>query len=315
MKKLITTLLRHWVKTPVKISLTLLAVALGTGILILSFSASQIIQDEITSSMNKDGIVLQVVNGEWGDNGQIEMERPSNFDASVTSKLVTDSSTILYSAVVSNIPVQYLTVNGKSYQIRSAIGTDQSYLQVFSLDIIAGSPMTQTDYDTGLKKVWVSRETAEILFNSPENAIGKQVSPPATVNRRGDESTTINYYSVAGVYENPSEVARRAYGIADVIFPVTSMVSGNNMSKRILDFMAGSMVIRSSSTSIEKVTAEVNQVIANNYGDDIKVTVWEGNSRGVSTYMEELRQTVSIFSVSVRILGIVLLLNKLPRYF
>ncbi|MBN2617737.1 MAG: ABC transporter permease [Spirochaetales bacterium] len=311
MKKLITMLLRHWVKTPVKISLTILAVALGSGILILSFSASAIIEDEITSLMNKDGLVLQVANGEWGDDGQIDQERPTQWDTTIREKLITDSSSITYASMILNMPVPYITVNGKSYQARNALGTDKSYLKVFGLEIVAGVEMTDEDFDSGLKKVWLSEESANILFGSAEAAIGKQVTPPASGMGRRESEATITHYSVAGVYENPTEVARRAYAIADIIFPMTAMMpSNNNRGMSMLNFLAGNLVVKSDSTSVDKVSAEINQVVENNFGEDIKVTVWEGNSRGVSTYMDELRQTVSIFSISVRILGIVLLLTS-----
>ncbi|QEN03391.1 ABC transporter permease [Thiospirochaeta perfilievii] len=310
MKKLITMLLRHWTKTPVKISLTILAVALGTGILILSFSAGSIIENEINSIMSSDGIVLQVANGEWGDDGQIEQERPTQWDRTIVEKLVSDSSTVTNAALILNMPIDYLTINGISYQVRNSLGTDTSYLNVYSLDIVAGLEMTDEDYNTGLKKVWISEETAETLFGSADNALGQKISPPAFRRGRDQDDYAVSYYSVEGVYETPSEVARRAYSIADVIFPVTSMMPSNSGGKNMLDFMAGNLVIKSESTSIEKVTADINNVVATNYGDDINVTVWEGNPRGESTYMEELRQTVSIFSISVKILGIVLLLTS-----
>lgn len=310
MKKLISTLLRHWVKSPVKISLTLLAVALGTGILILSFSAGTIIEDEIVSLMNKDGMVIQVANGEWGSDGTIDQERPAQWDKNIMDKLVSDSSYITDVSLLLRVPVNNLSTNGKAYDIRNIIGSDPSYLDIYSLNIVEGLRMTDQDYDSGITKIWMSEATAEIMFGSSAAAIGKKVSPPGNDQSGRRVNFLISQFTVAGVYENPTEVARRAYGIADVIFPATSMLPSTNNRSSILDFLSGNLVVKSKSTSIDKTASEINQIVAANYGDDINVVIWEGNYQGESSYMNELRQTVSIFTVSINILGIVLLLTS-----
>ena len=311
MKKFITLLLRHWVKTPIKISMTILAVALGTGILILSFSVGSILENEIISKMNDDGVILYAVNGEWNSEGEPEMERPGNWDSQVYDILKSDGMTISDVALIVPFPIPDITVNGKSYQIRNAIGTDHSYLDVFSLDILYGESMSEEDFNTGKKKAWISEETAILLFGSPEAAIGQTIAPPGKEEdgqnnrRRG----LITKYFVTGVYENPTEVARRSYGIADVIFPVTSFFPMEK-GQAVLDWLSGRMVFKSSSNSVEKAGAELSTIVRNNYGVDSPVITWEGEPLGTSTYMEELRQTITFFSVSVNILGIVLLLTS-----
>lgn len=309
MKKIISMLIRHWIKTPVKMSLTVIAVALGTGILILSFSAGSIIENEIKTLLSQEGTVLQVVNGEWGSDGSIEQERPATWDYSITEKLVTDSSSITDVSVLFTMPIPNLSANGKSYQVRTAYGTDTSYLNIFGLDIVSGVEMTEEDFDSGLKKIWISEESATVLFGSADAAIGQKLIPPGSNQTRGRRQFRISQFSVAGVYESPTEVARRAYGIADVIYPVTAMLPGDGGLK-MLDFISGTLVIKSSSTSVEKVQAEVASVVENNFGFDISVTTWEGTPTGTSQYMEELRQTIAIFSTSIKILGIVLLLTS-----
>jgi len=310
MKKLLTMLLRHWIKTPVKITLTILSVALGTGILILSFSSSSIIEDEIKKLMNNDGTILQVVNGTWGANGQIEQIRPSQWDYTVLDKLISDSSSIKNVALIFPMSIPNLNANGKVYNIRRAIGTNLSYLDVFSLKVINGVPMTKQDFDTGAPKLWISEDTAKIMFGSGEKAIGQLVTPPNFQMGNRNERAVIKQFTVTGVYEAPSEVSRRAYGIADIIYPLTAMLPTTNQGSQILNFLAGKMVLRSSSSSKEKVIAEIQTIITNNYSPDVSVTVWEGDMEGESKYMDELRQTVSIFSISVKILGIVLLLTS-----
>ena len=124
------------------------------------------------------------------------------------------------------------------------------------------------------------------------------------------EQNVIISFNVTGVFETPPEVARRAYGIGDVLFPYTSLLPSGGNVQQMLDFMSGLFIIRSEGASAARTAAAVNQVLAAGYGDDIDVLVWEGSVNGESNYMEELRNTVSMFSVSVNILGIVLLLTS-----
>lgn len=308
-------LIRHWVKSPVKILMTISAVALGTGILIISFSAGAVLESEVLSKMNESGVILYGANGEWNTDGSLELARPGELDQQVLDTLVVEGASITEAAIIMENPVDEMTVNGKTYQLRSSVGTSPSYFDIFSLEIIAGNNMSQDDYDSGFKRVWISEDTAVMLFGSAEAAVGQYVAPPGSRFNRGpgggrNEQTLITQYSVAGVFANPSEVARRSYGVADVIVPLTSMLPSGDFAARMLDFMSGQFVVKSSSTSVEKAQAEMASIIANNYGYDTNFISWEGSPNGQSTYMEELRQAVAIFTVSVNILGIVLLLTS-----
>jgi putative ABC transport system permease protein len=312
MKKFFTLLLRHWVKTPIKIMLTLSTVALGTGILILSFSADKILSEQVVSKINDKGIIAYAANGEWSTDGDLEMERPGQWDSNIFDRLISDSASINQAALILDDPFTEVTVNGQAYILRSSMATDASYFDIFSLEIIAGVPMTQEDYDGGFKKVWISEETAIILFGSSELAVGQKVIPPGLRFQRnnGRSQDLLTQYTVAGIYGNPPEVARRSYGISDLLTPVTAIMPSGDNAARMMDFMSGRFVVRSSETSVDKVHSDISQIIENNYGYDVNLVVWEGTPKGESSYMEELRQAVSIFTVSVNILGIVLLLTS-----
>lgn len=315
MKKFFKILMRHWVKTPVKILLTISSVAIGTGILVLSFSAGKILDEQVVSKMNENGIIVYAANGEWSTDGSLEMERPSQWDTDIFDTLISDSSLITAVSMIHDNPFPEVTVDGISYALRSSVGTDPSYFDVFALEIINGTPMTEADYTSGFKKVWISEESAVQFFGSAERAVGQTIIPPGNSFQRGPggegrSQSLLTQYSVAGVYASPSEVARRSYGISDLIFPMTALIPSGDNASRILDFMSGNMVIKSNTTSIDKVSSELSQIVENNYGYEISLVVWEGTPKGESSYMEELRQTVSIFSISVNILGIVLLLTS-----
>jgi ABC-type antimicrobial peptide transport system permease subunit len=314
MKKFLSMFLRHWRKSPVKLTLTVLSVALGTGILILSFSAGSIIKDRVTDGMAKNGTVLYVANASINSDGSQERVRPSEWDTLAPAKVVAESGAVAAAAIIADVNFDEIAVNGTSYRLRSSVGTSPEYFDVFMLDIIAGVPMQATDVSSSSKKAWISEQLAITLFGSAEAAIGQQVQPPGMMFRRGpgegENRTVITYYAITGVFSNPTEVARRSYGIADLVFPYTSMLPAGMNATFQLRMMAGTFVVRTSIASEKKAEAAIRSVLSAAYGEDgedVSVLMWEGSARGASTYLEQLRQAISIFTVSVNILGLVLL--------
>ena len=313
MKKFITMLLRHWSKSPMKVVLTIAALALGSGILVLSLSAASILNKEVAGQLNTNGVILYVANGKWNSNGSVEKDRPAEWDSTAADTVLTDIESVKNAAVIYTVLFRNITTEGTSYDLRSAVGSDPQYFEVFSLDIVSGLPMTQEDIKRGLKKVWITEDVAVQLYGSAEAAIGKYIQPPGErIHRRssGREQNVIPSFSVTGVYKNPSEVARRAYGISDFIFPYTSILPSGGNVQRMLNFMSGMFVVRSTASSVLQTTAALNQTLSRKYGEGTDILVWEGSTQGKSAYMEELRNTVKMFTVSVNILGILLLVTS-----
>ncbi len=311
MKKFLVVLFRQWAHSPIKVLLTLLAVSLGTFILILSFSVTNIIDEKVTDVLNAQGVIVHVANGTWDSEGNVDQTRPSEWDTSAGDYLISDTDSVEYTAIVSFSPFMELNVGGTSYNLRSSIATEPSYFDVFDLEVIAGVPMSEEDVSLGSRKVWLSEETAVLLFGSAEDAIGQWVQPPGFTMGRGmnsQEQNMVIQYSVAGVYETPSEITRNSYGIGDLLVPFTSFLPQGANASMAMNRMAGTMVIKSSETSVESAEAAIRQTLTQNYGDDIDIIVWEGSMRGETSYMQDLRKTVNVFTVSVNILGIVLML-------
>src|SRR5512136_2101327 len=121
MKKFLTMILRHWRKSPVKITLTVLSVALGTGILIISFSAGAIIEDRVTAGMAKTGSVLYVSNATWKTDGTLERNRQAEWDTEAPEKVVAESGVVSAAAIVDTPPFDSITANGATYRLRSAV--------------------------------------------------------------------------------------------------------------------------------------------------------------------------------------------------
>jgi len=312
MKKFISMMLRHWRKSPVKITLTVLSVALGTGILILSFSAGAIIKDRVTAGMAKSGSVLYVSNATWNADGTLESVRPSEWDSDAPSKVVAESGVVKAATIVDTPPFDSVSVKGVTYRLRSAVATGPEYFEIFSLETVVGAPMTADDLAQGKKRVWISENLATILFGSAESAVGQQIQPPGMLINRGPRNqqksqNLITQYTVTGVFKDPSEVARRSYGIGDLVYPYTSMITAGGNATFELKMMAGTFVVKATTASVKRAQAAIAETLVRDYGQDVSVAVWEGSVRGPSTYLEQLRQTISIFTVSVNILGLVLL--------
>lgn len=203
------------------------------------------------------------------------------------------------------------TYDGTSYDLRNSVATESSYFEVYDLNLVAGISMSDEDVDLGSKKVWISEETAQIIFGSAENAIDKWIQPPGSMMNRGlskKSENVVTQYKIAGVYETPSEIKRKVYGIGDLIVPYTSMLPGSMNIEFAKNMMSAALVVKSNQNSVEEVEQSISQVVYQNYGEDVDLLVWEGSSDGESTYMQDLRETVEVFTVSINILGLVLML-------
>ncbi len=310
MRKFLTMLLRSWAASPIKIILTMLTVAFGTAILMLSFSISDVLETEVSEALKSQGVTLYGANGTWDAEGKIEQERPSQWDGDAPGYLRSDMDGITAVSIVSKLPFSQVTTEGVSYTLRDAVGAEPDYFTVFGLELLSGDPMSAADLSIGAKKMWISEETAQMLYGSAEQAIGKAITPPGFVtnkNLREGTQPVLTSYTVTGVYRIESEIARKAYGIGDIIVPYTAVIPSGMNSSMAKSMMAGMLVLRVEGSSVEEAQSMIRQIMENQYGDDTAVTVWEGSVSGTSSYMEELRNTVSLFTQSVQILGLVLL--------
>ena len=183
--------------------------------------------------------------------------------------------------------------------------------------------MEEQDISLGTKSVWISETTAILLFGSPEKALGQYISPPGMILRlgpgagRGNISSAgsrtqglITQFSVKGVFSDPPEIVRKSYGVADLLFPHTSLIPSGSNASIFRNFTSGLFVVKSQGASTDRVSASIRQVLSSQFGEDTEILVWEGSPRGISSYMEELRGSVRIFTISVNILGIILLITS-----
>jgi len=186
------------------------------------------------------------------------------------------------------------------------------------LEMIIGSPFTQEDMSGAAKKAIVSEAFAEQLFGSADRAIGKTIQPPAMRRPPSNENRStiadreepaVQTFTITGVMEDPTEVQRSAYGVADVLVPYTAAfpIPMNNAFARAM--LLNTQVIKVEGSSLSTAEAQLQEVLGRTYGDDLNLLVWEGTPRGESGWLKETRQTIATFDLVVNLLGFVLLIT------
>lgn len=81
-------------------------------------------------------------------------------------------------AVVVTSPIQsrLASVPKSDKQKRAYIlFTDDVFWKVFDFKILAGNPYAKEDFDAGINKIILGKHLANVLFNSPENAINREM--------------------------------------------------------------------------------------------------------------------------------------------
>ncbi|TCS35692.1 ABC transporter permease [Reinekea marinisedimentorum] len=295
-------------KNPFKSAVTFLSVGIGVGILIFALSISQYFSEMLEEKINQGGIVLTVSNTELQSDGSYDRIRPGEFDLNAYSITRASVSGAKSSAVVVTGVFDSLVSEGDKFTLRSAVGVSEEYLDVMGLELLNGLPMTAEDVTKGLKKMWLSEDAAVILYGSADAAIGKQVQTPTSRGPgRREAGTTIPLYTIEGVYKNPDELKREAYGIGDMFVPYTSMISSSVNSERLIGFYSSTFVLKVDGN--DSAEGQIRDVIANEYGYDANVNVWEGTTDGPSTLLSETRESVRQVTLIINVLGFILLVS------
>lgn len=315
MTKTIRSIYQSLSRSPVKSVLTLLTVGVGVGILIIAMSISFTLSDMMNAELETEGRVVMVANATIGDNGELEQVRPPEFDGDVTDLIAAEVAGV---HGVSPLTPPFWTdfvADGKEYRIRSIFGTNEQYQNVSGLRLIAGSFFSAADVETGEKVAVLTESLATILFGSPVDAVGKTVKPPvsetAGVQQGGNQIRlrlpAAPTFTVVGVVEDPTELKRKSYGVADMVVPYTSLIPAGANIERFRGFLMSRLTVKVRSVSVASAEAQIRDVLQRAYGGDISVEIWEGTPNGETEYLAELRDSVSTFSLVVNLLGFFLL--------
>ena len=289
-------------RSPVKSSVMLATVGLAVAVLIFALSITTALARLITERVEGDGLVVMV---------QIKDEEPSSgraeYRQKVTDTLLNDIVGAAAASPVDFVVLKSFKVGQATYEIRSVLMVSQAYLDVMRLDLIAGR-----GFGAGSRGALVSSSLAELLFGSPVAALGQalQTAEPR-MEVRGDESDAAKWvremfmhlYTVRGVFADPDELRRRAYGIADMLIPLKLFPGEADIWDRVtLEF-----VLRATGSGFATVESQVRSALTAQFGEELAVEVWEGGPLDLSDALEEVRSTVRTFSLVVNLLGVLLL--------
>lgn len=323
-------------KAPGKTGMTLLAVGLGVGVLISSLNISGMFSYFMDRELAENGLVLTVANAEYSEEGGLERIRPAEFDERVMDIIRAELPGVsaISPATLPFFELQ-VTTGGDSYRIRSLLGVNEEYPDIMGLNIVNGRAFTGEEVEAGEKTAVISDEAAKTLFGSAETALGKIVRPPqldATQNtgsqsgesqpggsRSGgaDNGESEKFmrrmvppsYEIIGVFEAPSELKRKAYGIGDVLVPYPALLPAEMNSQLGRGFLLSTLTFAVSGSSRAATESRLRNILSREYGEDITVHVWEGTPRGGESVLEEARQSLGTMTVVINLLGFILLIT------
>lgn len=311
----IRSVLTSLARSPVKSFVTLSTVGLGVGVLIFALSISGAFSRLVSDQLERGGLVVMVANVERDEEGELQQVRPPQFDGNAIDALRTGVSGAVAASPVAFTPWTEFVVAGANYRFRSVVGVNEDYLEVMGLEVVAGSPFTAADIAEGVREAMLSETMAEVLFGSSLEALGQVIRPPASRQGAGGggggfgRNFTPPTYTVRGVFGDPSEIQRRAYGVGDMIVPMTSAFPSNVNASRLAGFLSSRIALRVGGSGLATVESQARGALAQQYGDGVTVEVWEGRPDGETAALDEARSTVATFSLVVNLLGFVLLVT------
>jgi putative ABC transport system permease protein len=315
--KIIRDVFKGISEAPGKSLLTIFTVGAGVGVLILALSLSSFFSELVEKQLSAGGVTVTFANGERNDEGEVEPARPPQFDEQVMQVVQTEVSGITSISPLVTPRWREVRIQESSYQIRSVLGVSEQYLDLMGLEMAIGEPFTPEDIGSASKKAIVTRSLAEQLFGSADQAVGKTLQPPAMGRPPGDDESRagnrfdppVQTFTITGVIEDPSEVQRKAYGVADVLIPYTAAFPIPMNSAFARRMLMGTQVIRVEGSGVATVQAQLREVLGRTYGDDLNLLVWEGTPTGETAWLEETRRTIATFNLVVNLLGFLLLVT------
>ncbi|MCD7937348.1 MAG: ABC transporter permease [Tannerellaceae bacterium] len=132
----------------------------------------------------------------------------------------------------------------KEYSVRAV---DHNFWKVFDLSFITGTPFSEADFESGVRRAVISRSTARDLFDT-EEAVGR----------------TFIYqfleYTVAGVVQDVSPLTENAY--AQLWIPYTT-TKDFEVNRAVYEGMSGSfraVILAKNKNDFDKIREEIQQV-------------------------------------------------------
>ena len=307
-------------KTPGKTLMTLLAVGLGVMVLISSLNISSIFSSFVEEELLSGRVIINAANAEYSDEGGLTAVRPSEFDGDLLQVIRNEvpGVTAVSPAAIPHWDLQLKTGDAE-YRIRTILGVNEEYLTVMDLSLVTGSFFTTSQISEGTKKAVLSRDLAERIYGSVDAALGEIVRPPQIETSSGTGGNSggqgegsrrkmvLPSYEVIGVYELPTELKRKSFGIGDALVPYTSLLPAGFDPQTAAGFLLSTVTISAEGSSVMVFESRLREVLGREYGEDITLHIWEGTPRGAESVLEETRKSLRTITVVINLLGFILL--------
>jgi putative ABC transport system permease protein len=305
----IRSFLHHLRMHPLRSVLTILTIAIGVGALVVTFGLSLDVNRALADALSEGGHLVVIANAEVDDDGSIARQLPSPLDARAPEVLEQGYENLQDVATVGPGRWNRISADGVSYQVRSSAAVGAGYASLMGLEMVAGGFLSAEDVDERAAVVVISESTARILFGSVASAVNATVQAAVARLQGGDGGNaalrrTQQPYTVIGVFADVGELERRAFGVADFLLPAnTGIPPGLG-----IDFDPTSVVMaRLTGDTLERAESRVRSILEVEYGDGIVVGLWEGSPQGPQPIIEESRRSISSFSTTINVLGLVIL--------
>ncbi len=152
-------------------ALTLLGIIIGVMVVILIVTLGLSFTQQTTEAAEQMGVnsfILACVTNEDGEKGKLTME-----DCDFIKNSVKSIETIVPLRWPQNLPMLKTPRNKRTW-ITEGVGSD--YPKTSGLEIVSGRFFNQVEDDMGRKVVVISDKTAEVMFGSGIDAVGKTIS-------------------------------------------------------------------------------------------------------------------------------------------
>lgn len=177
--------------------------------------------------------------------------------------------------VTSPLQSRLASVPGTKRRKRSYIlFTDDVFWKVFDFTVLAGKPYNTEEFESGIKKIVLSKQLSGTLFTSPQEAIGKQIQ--------------LNYvnYTVCAVVDDVSPLADTTFAQAWIPYTSTNLNFSDDAENITGKFKC--QIIASSRSDFDKIREEIEKK-TEQYNSGLKDFYVEFYRQPDTKYVESMR--------------------------
>ncbi len=308
-------------RSPLRLALILLTAAIGVGVLGLALTVTFEISQLVQRTLPSRGRLVSITNGTVNAHGDLVRPGPPAITADDAAALASEYPSLRdITPVAPTVGGGNLQVGSTLYQARSMQGVGSAYASLMRLQIEEGSFFSAADETAHNRVAVLSDSAARILFGTPRDAVGRQVSSltKMVIMRMGAGEATPrqqgvvaqNVFRVVGVFRDVDDVARRAFGIGDILVPYSAILPdppGGFPRAAAMPSQIMSLMARVTDDAVAVARAKVTDILQRAHGADFDVALWEGNPDHPDSVITDARDSLGRFSFLLSGLGALVL--------